>query len=58
MEMDQSLRQMTYRGESSQRVREYAKTSGGMRTLTDDGVAKVLNGTTSIEELLRVTAAR
>ena len=57
MEMDPTLRDMSYRGEPTVRIREYAETSGGMSSLTNDGTRKVLDGTTSIEELLRVTAA-
>jgi type IV pilus assembly protein PilB len=57
MILDQTLREMVFRGEPLTRLREYARTSGGMRTLTEDGVGKVVSGTTSVEELLRVTAA-
>ncbi len=57
MAMDENLRDMTFRGEPTLRLREYAHSSGGMRTLSEDGVQKVLSGTTSIEELFRVTAA-
>ncbi|MGA0059671.1 MAG: GspE/PulE family protein [Planctomycetota bacterium] len=57
MILDQTLREMVFRGEPLSRLREYARTSGGMRTLTEDGVGKVVAGTTSVEELLRVTAA-
>jgi type IV pilus assembly protein PilB len=58
MQMDPTLREMTFRGESTLKIREYAESSGGMATLTDDGVRKVIAGTTTVEELLRVTAAR
>jgi type IV pilus assembly protein PilB len=58
MRMDPTLREMTFRGESTVKLREYARTSGGMTTLTEDGVRKVVAGHTSIDELLRVTAAR
>ncbi len=57
MVMDNTLREYTYRGEATGRLRDYARTSGGMSTLTGDGVRKVLQGRTSVEELLRVTAA-
>jgi type IV pilus assembly protein PilB len=57
MRMDNELREMTFRGEPALRLREYARTSGGMRTLVEDGVRKVLTGATTIDELLRVTAA-
>jgi type IV pilus assembly protein PilB len=58
MQMDPTLREMTFRGESTVKLREYARSSGGMTTLTEDGVRKVVAGHTSIDELLRVTAAR
>jgi type IV pilus assembly protein PilB len=57
MEMDSTLREMTFRSQSTVRIRDYARTSGGMSTLTEDGQRKVLDGTTSADELLRVTAA-
>jgi type IV pilus assembly protein PilB len=57
MEMDTTLREMTFRRESTVRLREYARTSGGMTTLTEDGVKKVVEGRTAVDELLRVTAA-
>lgn len=57
MEMDTTLREMTFRREPTLRLTEYARTSGGMTTLFSDGIKKVLEGTTTVEELLRVTAA-
>jgi type IV pilus assembly protein PilB len=57
MTMDTELREMTFRRESAMRLREYSRTSAGMTTLTEDGVRKVLDGRTSFDELLRVTAA-
>jgi type IV pilus assembly protein PilB len=57
MVMDESLREMTFRGEPGVRLREYAFHSGGMSTLLQDGARKVLSGRTTIQELLRVTAA-
>ena len=57
MEMDTTLREMAFRSEPTARIRDYARTSGCMSTLTDDGLRKVLAGTTTAEELLRVTAA-
>jgi type II secretory ATPase GspE/PulE/Tfp pilus assembly ATPase PilB-like protein len=57
MAMDPELRDKTFRREPTIKLREYARTSAGMTTLTDDGVRKVLEGRTSVDELLRVTAA-
>jgi len=57
MAMDGELRELTFRRESTAKLREYARTAGGMTSLTDDGVRKVLDGRSSVDELLRVTAA-
>jgi len=57
LRMDDTLREMTFRGESLGKLRDYAWHSGGMSSLLQDGVRKVLAGTTTIPELLRVVAA-
>jgi len=57
MAMDTELREMTFRRESTLKLREHARAAAGMTSLTDDGARKVLEGRTSIDELLRVTAA-
>jgi type IV pilus assembly protein PilB len=57
LRMDTTLREMTFRGEPMVRLRDYAWTSGGMSTLLQDGVRKVMAGHTTIPELLRVVAA-
>jgi type IV pilus assembly protein PilB len=57
LQMDTTLREMTFRGEPMVRLREYAWQSGGMSTLLQDGVRKVMAGHTTIHELLRVVAA-
>jgi len=54
MEMDNTLREMTFRRESLTELRKYAK-NAGMVTLRDDGVRKVLAGVTTIREVLEVT---
>ncbi|EKD27890.1 MAG: hypothetical protein ACD_79C00507G0004 [uncultured bacterium] len=48
------IQDMIYNKNSSAEIRELA-IRNGMRTLREDGILKVLNGTTTIEELLRVT---
>jgi type IV pilus assembly protein PilB len=53
--MDPQTREITFRGGSTQEIREQARLSGGLRSLRQDGVRKVLAGTTTIEEILRVT---
>jgi type IV pilus assembly protein PilB len=57
LQMDETLREMTFRGEPMVRLRDYAWQSGGMSTLLQDGVRKVMAGHTTIPELLRVVAA-
>ncbi len=57
LRMDNTLREMTFRGEPMVHLRDYAWTSGGMSTLLQDGVRKVMQGHTTIAELLRVVAA-
>ncbi len=57
LEMDDSLREMTYRGEGQEAVRRAALASGRARPLLADGARKVLAGETSVTEVLRVTRA-
>jgi len=58
MQLDESLRERIFHGEPTVRLREHALQSGGMSTLLQDGAKKVLAGKTSVQELLRVTAAQ
>ncbi|MCA8975907.1 MAG: Flp pilus assembly complex ATPase component TadA, partial [Planctomycetes bacterium] len=57
LQMDRTMREMTFRGEPAVRLRDYARQSGGMSTLVQDGARKVLAGSTTTSELLRVVAA-
>ncbi len=54
MIMTEELRELTTRGESSDRIKK-AALRGGMRPLRQDGFAKVIRGWTSVEEVMRVT---
>ena len=54
MEMDTTLRDLTFKREPSQVLREVAR-AAGMSTLQEDGVRKVLQGVSTIEEVLRIT---
>ena len=56
MTLDTTLREMTFRQESANVLRDYATASTGMSTLVEDGARKVIQGTTSVDELLRVTS--
>ena len=55
MEMDAQLREMAFHKTATNRIRDQAIASG-MRTLLQDGVRKVLQGVTTIEEVLSNTA--
>ncbi|MGO8704574.1 MAG: GspE/PulE family protein [Candidatus Brocadiia bacterium] len=55
MELDNTLRDMTFRREPLAELRKHAH-AAGMVTLREDGVRKVLGGSTTIAEVLEVTA--
>lgn len=55
MEMDPQLRDMAFHKASTNRIRDQAVASG-MRTLLQDGVRKVLQGITTIDEVLSTVA--
>jgi type IV pilus assembly protein PilB len=54
MAMTSQIREMTFRGESTEAVRKVARKQG-MRTLFEDGMLKALKGLTTLEEILRIT---
>ena len=54
MEMDPAIKEMTFRGESLETIRSTAISTGSMRGLIHDGARKVLEGTTSVSEVMRV----
>jgi type IV pilus assembly protein PilB len=56
LEMDATLREMTFRNESTLAIRAQAERSGRMSTLREDGLRKVLGGTTTIPEVLGVVS--
>ncbi|MFN7181205.1 MAG: type II secretion system protein GspE, partial [Planctomycetota bacterium] len=51
--MDEQLREMAFNRATTHELREVAK-SKGMFTLLEDGVRKILDGLTSIPEVLNV----
>ena len=51
MEMTRQIREMTFRTEPTNVIRQQARRSG-MVTLQEDGIRKVLSGITSVEEVL------
>jgi type IV pilus assembly protein PilB len=54
MSMTAQVREMTFKGESTQNVRRMARKQG-MRTLFEDGMVKAIKGQTTIDEVLRIT---
>jgi len=54
LEMDETLRDMTYRKAPLDEIRHQARLSG-MVSLQEDGLRKILAGITSLEEVLTVT---
>lgn len=53
MPMSEPIRELVLKGASSAQIRDQA-IAEGMKTLADDGILKVLEGVTTIDELLRV----
>ncbi|MDR7576449.1 MAG: ATPase, T2SS/T4P/T4SS family, partial [Armatimonadota bacterium] len=53
MTVDDALRDLIVRGAGAAALRE-AALAAGMRTLREEGLARALDGTTSLEEVLRV----
>jgi type IV pilus assembly protein PilB len=51
--MTSKIRELAFQGASNQDIRKEAR-KGGMSTLYDDGILKVLNGITTLEEVFRV----
>ena len=54
MTMTPQVREMAFKGESTQNVRRLARKQG-MRTLFEDGIVKAIRGITTLDEVLRVT---
>ena len=53
MSMTAAMREMTFKGESTQNIRRLARLQG-MRTLFEDGMIKALKGMTTLEEVLSI----
>jgi type II secretory ATPase GspE/PulE/Tfp pilus assembly ATPase PilB-like protein len=56
-EMDTMLREMTFRGASTLDISSQARISGGLVTLQEDGVRKILQGVTTLDEVLAATVS-
>ncbi|HIF40213.1 MAG TPA: type II/IV secretion system protein [Planctomycetes bacterium] len=58
LEMDHTLREMTFQGSSLEDLRDTAVATGAIQSLLIDGARKVVDGTTSSSEVLRVTRTK
>ena len=54
MPMTTQIREMTFKGESTENIRRTARRQG-MRTLFEDGIVKAIKGLTTLDEVLRIT---
>jgi len=54
MTLTTQVREMTFKGESTQAIRRLARKQG-MRTLFEDGIIKAIKGQTTLDEVLRIT---
>jgi type II secretory ATPase GspE/PulE/Tfp pilus assembly ATPase PilB-like protein len=52
--MDGMTREATYQGKSTMAIRDQARLTGGLKSLREDGIRKILAGVTTIEEVLSV----
>lgn len=57
LEVDEVVREMLIKGESSDAIKEYASQKKGLKTLWEDIMDKFINGETTLEEVLRVTSS-
>jgi type IV pilus assembly protein PilB len=55
-EMDARMRELCFKGAGTLKLREQARISGGLVSLQEDGVRKILAGLTTIDEILAATA--
>ena len=53
MVLNNKIRELAFQGAATQDIRR-AAIAGGMRIMFDDGLEKVLNGTTTLDEVFRV----
>ncbi|QDU67004.1 GspE/PulE family protein [Engelhardtia mirabilis] len=56
-ELDADLRELVYRGASLDALRAAGRSSGRLREIIVDGARKVVDGHTTVDEVLRVTRA-
>jgi len=56
LEVDDKVRDLLLRGETADKIKEYARTQQGMVTLWEDMMEKFITGETTLEEVFRVTS--
>ena len=57
MDIDDEIRNMLIKGNSSDEIKNYAYKERGMCTLWEDAMEKCIAGLTPLEEVLRVTTS-
>jgi len=57
LEVDDDIRNLLLKGESSDTIKDFARKKKGMRTLFEDAMDKCLQGQTTLDEVLRITAS-
>ncbi len=57
LEVNDEIRTLLLKGESSDAIKEYARRENGMTTLFEDAMQKCVRGDTTLDEVLRVTAS-
>ena len=55
MTVNEDIQKLVYKRVSSTEIRKMARQMG-MKTLREDGMLKVLNGVTTLEEVMRITS--
>jgi type IV pilus assembly protein PilB len=55
LELDANLREAFFEGASLREIKDHARAAGNFLPLSEDGAAKVLDGLTSVAEVLRVS---
>ena len=56
LELEDQIKRLVIEGEPSAVLRDFALENGLMKTLRTDGTRKVLSGSTSVAEVIRVTS--
>lgn len=57
LEVDDDIRTLLLKGDSSDVIKEFARKNKSMRTLFEDAMEKCVQGQTTLDEVLRITAS-